>query len=223
MEVRYSFTAQFVRGGAIFANHAHKIEDVGLNKSDEASEAEHRSYVVSTVIQCAAAPESEIAEILLHGPGHHLGSNGIDISARDFLQPLADVIDDEPTLHRYELMLHILRRPSLDRGGNPFQSADLLVKLRNELVHYKSRWQEEMERQKLFARLKQLRFQEPPFITADTPFFPHKCLSASLASWCVNTSVAFITDFYARLGIESPLEAYAERIRVPSPRIQNPC
>jgi hypothetical protein len=61
MEVRYSFTAQFIRGGAIFANHAHNIEGNSLTKSDEASEAEHRSYVVSTVIQCAAALESEVA------------------------------------------------------------------------------------------------------------------------------------------------------------------
>jgi hypothetical protein len=217
MEVRYSFTAQFIRGGAIFANHAHNIEGNSLTKSDEASEAEHRSYVVSTVIQCAAALESEVAEILLHGPGHHLGSNGLDVSARDFLQPLAELIDQEPTLHRYELILHLLRRPALNRGGSPFQSADLLIKLRNELVHYKSKWQEEMERQKLFARLKQLRFQKPPFITEDTSFFPHKCLSASLASWSVNTAVAFITEFYVRLGIENPIKDYAERIEVPVP------
>ena len=223
MEVRYSFTAQFVRGGATFAKYAHEIEDTSFNSSDEASVAEHRSFVVSTVIQCAAALESEAAEILLHGPGHHLGSNGIDVPARDFLKPLADVIDDEPTLHRYELILHLLRRPSLDSGGNPFQSADLLIKLRNELLHYKSKWQAEMERQKLFARLKQLRFQKPPFVTEDTTFFPHKCLSASLASWCVNTSVAFITEFYIQLGIESPLKAFAERIKVPSPKIRNPC
>jgi hypothetical protein len=218
-QLRYSFTAQFIRGSAIFATHAHKIESDGVAAVSEDVQAEHRSYIVSAVVQCAAALEAEISEVARHGPGHHLGSNGLDAAAHTFLQPLVDVIDDQPTLHRYELILHLLRRPAIDRGAYPYQSADLLIKLRNELIHYKSKWGPEMEREKLFARLQKLRLEKPPFMSPNTNFFPHQCLSASLGSWCVTAAVTFINDFYAKLGVASPLKPHEAHLVVPSPRI----
>lgn len=218
-EVRYSFTAQFLRGGAIFAARAHKIEGDGADAASEEVQAEHRAYVVGAVIQCAAALEAEISEVAVHEPGHHLGSNGLDLSAQAFLRPFVDVIDDQPTLHRYELVLHLLRRPAIDRGVHPYQPADLFIKLRNELIHYKSKWGPEMDREKMFARLQQLRLEKPPFISPHTNFFPHQCLSASLASWSVTTVAAFINEFYSALGIASPLKAHEERLAVPPPRI----
>lgn len=218
-QLRYSFTAQFLRGSAIFATRAHEIERNVTDSVSEDTQAEHRSYIVSAVVQCAAALESEISEVTRHGPGHHLGSNGLDAAAYAFLQPLMDVIDEQSTLDRYELVLHLLQRPALNRGGHPYQPADLLIKLRNELIHYKSKWGPEMERQKLFDRLLQLRLEKPPFISVHTNFFPHQCLSASLASWCVITAGAFINDFYAKLGVASPLKAHEEHLVVPRPLI----
>src|SRR5258706_10562543 len=82
-DTRYSFTAQFLRGGAIFARRAHEIE-TSANVSEELR-SEHVACVVGAVTQAAAALEAEIYEILTHGPGHHLGSNGINATARDFL------------------------------------------------------------------------------------------------------------------------------------------
>lgn len=219
MPVRYSFTAQFVRGAVIFANKAQGIEAANISQITEELEAEYRSYVVSTVFQCAAALEAEIAEITQHGPGHHLGSNGLNAPARDFLQPLADVIDGESTLRRYELVLHILRLPALDRGTEMYRTTSLLVKLRNELIHYKSRWDSETDRAKLFTNLRQLRLEKPSFITSDTTFFPHQCLSASLASWCVLTTIDFITNFYSLLGVVSPLNPHLGHLVVPAPRV----
>jgi hypothetical protein len=219
MQIRYSFTAQFVRGGAIFANKAHEIEATNISEITEELAAEYRSYVVSTVFQCAAALESEIAEITQHGPGHQLGSNGLNVPAHNFLKPLADVIDGESTLRRYELVLHLLQLPALERGTDTYRTASLLIKLRNELIHYKSRWDSEIDRAKLFSSLRQLKLDKPSFIQTNTTFFPHQCLSASLASWSVITTISFITEFYSLLGIVSPLKPYLERLVVPAPRM----
>jgi hypothetical protein len=170
------------------------------------------------VVQCAAGLEAEVSEILQHGPGHHLGSHGLDVTAQAFLQPLADVIDSQSTLHRYELVLHLLERPALDRGRYPYQAADLLIKLRNELIHYRSQWGPEMEQKKLFTSLQQLRLDKAPFTSPDSNFFPHKCLSASLASWSVTSAVAFINTFYSLLGVDSPLKAHEPYLVVPPAR-----
>ena len=216
---RYSFTAQFIMGSAIFADRSHAIEGIDASTIDEKMRAEHLSYVVSAVVQCAAALESEISEITLHGPGHHLGSNRLDVVARDFLEPLMDVIDDQSTLQRYELVLHLLKKPAIAKGGQIHENADLLIKLRNELIHYKSKWGPEMDRQKFFSRLQRLGLEKPPFILPNANFFPHRCMSASLASWSVMAAVAYINDFYKNLGIKSPLQPYADRLIVPSVKI----
>jgi hypothetical protein len=196
---RYSFTAQFLRGGAIFARRVHELEADADESVSEELRSEHRAYVVGAVTQAAAALEAEISEVLIHGPGHHLGSTGVDASARDFLLPLADTIDGEPTLRRYDLVLHCLRKPSFDRGAYPYQVADLLTRLRNELIHCKSKWGEQMDGAKVFSRLEQLGFDKPAFMSAHTNFFTHRCLSASLASWSVttasNSSMLFITTW----------------------------
>jgi hypothetical protein len=148
-------------------------------------------------------------------PGFHLGSNVTDDIARDFLHPLAEMIDcHQKTIRRYELVLHLPGKPPLDKD-QIYESADLLVKLRNELVHYKSKGGQEMEGQKLFNRLKDLRFEKPSFVESNTNFFPHQLLGASCASWAVITATEFINAFYALLGFPSPLEPHKERLSVP--------
>jgi len=131
---RYSFTAQFLRGGAIFTHRAYEIEAGADASISDELRSEQVACVVGAVTQAAAALEAEISEILIHGPGHHLGSNGVDATARDFLSPLASAIDREPTLRRYDLVLHLLGKPAL-KGARPYQDADLLTRLRNELIH----------------------------------------------------------------------------------------
>jgi len=95
-----------------------------------------------------------------------------------------------------------------------------LIKLRNELIHYKSKWDSSMNDRKLFEQLEKLGFDKPTFVSPLANFFPHRCLNASLASWTVTTGVAFINGFYGELGIVSPLVAHAAHLTVPSPR---PC
>jgi hypothetical protein len=76
-----------------------------------------------------------------------------------------------------------------------------------------------MERAKVFARLRQLKFDKPTFMSPHTNFFPHQCLSASLASWAVTTGVDFINTFYNNLAVASPLIAHTAHLIVPRPRI----
>lgn len=154
------------------------------------------------------ALSSESAEITLHGPGNHLGSDGIDRQALDFLAPLADFIDDQDALTRFKVVLHLLKKPPFREGEQPWQDMTVLVRLRNELVHYKSRWGKEMEGQKLYKTLRHLGLAKPPFVPLNANYFPHQFLSAASAAWSVRTAVSFLNGFYDRLGIESRLKPY---------------
>ena len=228
--LRFSFTASFLRGAVLFARQAREVEDTTGNAADEETQYEHRAYVVSAIMQSVAALEAEISEVIRHGPGHHLSSNGTDVVSRDFLRSQADIIEREakkqkktPTLlYRYDRVLDLLKKPALNRGALPYQDAALLVKLRNEIVHYESQWGQEMERKNLFQGLENLRFEKPPFITSNQNFFPYHILSASCTSWAASTATEFINMFYSLLGFSSPLEAHMAALSsVPPVRYRN--
>jgi hypothetical protein len=213
-DTRYSFMPQFLEAAAIFARRSAEIERTAGPDTTDLLRSEHRGCVVSVIMQCAAALETEIYEITVYGPGYHLGSNGIDHKARDFLLPCAEMIDHQDVGSRYELVLHLLKKPELSRSTQPFQDTALLVRLRNELVHYKSKWGNEMENNKFQHSLRQLNHPKPPFVSELSNFFPHLCLSAACAAWAVETTVAFLDAFYSRLGIAGRLDPYRSRLVV---------
>ena len=138
-DTRYSSTAQFLRGAAIFAHHAHSIKNI-LGTPSQEEVVEHRSYVVGAVLQAVAALESEVSEIVLHGPGHHLGSNGADVQARERLSAEWPALDRMTTREKYDKGTQIFGKGPIHWGVRPYQSAALLIKLRNEIIHYKSKW-----------------------------------------------------------------------------------
>ena len=204
-DTRYSFTAQFLCSSAIFARRCAAIERAD---PDEETRTEHRGLVTAAIMQCTAAIEAESAELTIHGPGYHLGSDGIDRRGRDFLVPLAELIDRQEVMERYTTILHLLGKRPLSKGNKPSQHMAILVKVRNELVHYKSQWGEDMERRDLFKALQQLHLSKPPFVSLDTNFFPHQFLGAACAAWSVRTAVTFLNTVYERLEIISPLDPY---------------
>jgi hypothetical protein len=163
-------------------------------------------------MQSTAALESEIWEVMVYGPGHHRGTNGTDEPARELLAPLADLIDRKNVLERYWLVLHLLKKDPLDRGLREWENAALVVGLRNELVHYKSRWGEELSRSKLLKALEAKGHQKPPFI-GSTSYFPFRCLSAACAAWAVESCVAFLDAFYTNLGFPERLNTVREWLR----------
>jgi hypothetical protein len=211
-DTRYTFTGQFLESSAIFVRQARAIEAQSSAQTDDATRCQHRGLVCSVIMQCVAALETEAHETCVHGPGSHLGSNGTDSTARDFLVPVAEFVDGQSALTRFDLILHLLQRPSLDKGSNPYQSAVLVVRLRNELVHYKSRWGAEMERNKLQAALRSLGHKPPPFTHPSMNFFPHLCLSAACAEWALASVVEFLESFYVALGVPSRFKDYRSRL-----------
>lgn len=207
IDSRYSFTVQFLLGAYLQSRLAAQIEGESATRVTEEDRVVHRSHVASAVMQSCASLESAISEICEHGPGHHMGSNGVDATAREFLRPLAGMIDKQSALARFDTVLHLLGKPSFARGTQPYQDATLLVKLRNEVVHYKSQWRSAGEQSRLMLSLKQQGLSAPPFYM-DAMFFPHQCLSAARAEWAVRTAVAFLDAFFDKLGSGNVLDGY---------------
>jgi hypothetical protein len=211
-DTRYTFTGQYLEASAIFVRLARTMEATASRNTDDSTRCEHRGLICAVIMQCAAALETEAHEVCTYGPGSHLGSNGTDHEAQRFLSPIADVVDERDTMSRFELILHLLRKQPLNKGAEPFQSAALVVRLRNELLHYKSRWGADMASNKLYAALQSLQHSPPAFTDPSMNFFPHRCLSADCAAWALRSVVAFLEEFYHLLGVPSRLEKYRSRL-----------
>jgi hypothetical protein len=215
MDVRYSLTPLFLAGAAAQSRLAREIESRSGEKASREDEIAHRGFVIGAVLQSAAAIEADLWNVVHNGPGEPLGTNRIDSKARDFLAPLADMLDGERTMERCAYVLHLLGKPAFERGCNPWQDAALLVRLRNELVHYKSRLASEVDQTSFVEALRSQALPEPPFRAPNTlGWFPHGCLSAARAAWAVKASSAFIDGFNERLGVRSPLAHWQDDLQV---------
>jgi hypothetical protein len=205
LATRYAFTPQFVAGSVLLARRAAEIE--AMPDADEIAHTEHRSLVVAAIMQATAAIETELSEIVMHGPGCHLGSGATDTAARDFLSALEPLIDKQSgVLNRWQTLLYLLKRPAFDKGAQPYQGADLLVSLRNELVHHKSQWGGALTRNALIHRLMEKRFAVPNWVLSEHNDFPFRILVADCAEWASRTSAAFIDHAYEMLGVVSVLD-----------------
>lgn len=201
MDMRSSLTNTFLSASILFAKRANDIE---INNPSspiiEKYRIEHQGAVLAAIMQSVASLEAEMYEVLEHGPGHHLGSNGLDVEAQKFLNPMINLIDSEEILERYALVLHLLKKKPLERSTVHWEHALLLVRLRNSVVHYKSRWNRDIETTKLLKSLRKLGHPKPPFVSEHSSFFPHQCLNAACAKWAINSALSFLNLFYANLG-----------------------
>jgi hypothetical protein len=213
-DARYSLTVTFLHSAALFARRATEIEASTTAETLTGDLLdEHHGCVLAAVMQSVAALESEIHEVIVHGPSHHLGSSDFNAIGRDALRPLTKRDRRKGrnrALKRYARALILLgvERP---RTFALWRDAVFLVKYRNELTHYKSKWGENIDN-KFIARLIRLKLPRARFISKDENRFPRTYLSAAYATWAVRRSLAFLREFFARLGAKSPVTHLESKI-----------
>lgn len=200
-------------GASALCREAFAIEALDPTSVTQEQKVAHMGFVIGAIVETATALEAQSWEVLAWGPGHHRGTQPEYQSEREMLSPMADVVEKQPILERYAIILHLLGRESMDTSAQPWQDAALLVRLRNGLVHYKARPGRELARQKLIRALMDQRLSDPPFYDPNLAFFPHRCLSASRASWAVEAGLAFLDSFSELLGGGNPREMFADWMR----------
>ncbi len=215
MDIRSGLTTQFLMAAVSHARSSVEMESRGVETITEEDKVSYRGFVISALLQSVAALECEIWDVVYYGPGHHLGSPHIEGNAKKLLKPLAELIDGQPVLERFRIVLHLLNKTGLDPGSQPWQDTSLVIRLRNELVHYKSRWGEELDELKFIKALKQKKHAKPFFMVGkNTNFFPYECLSAACATWAVRSCIAFLNVFSSNLGFPDRLAPYQERLKL---------
>jgi len=102
-------------------------------------------------------------------------------------------------LGKYQLALLCAEKPVLDLGSGPAQAAEVLVALRNTLVHFKPETQDLETPKKLEKSLRPRIRENQQEIGA--PWFPNSAMSAGCAGWACKVARELVDEWQQRLGL----------------------
>jgi hypothetical protein len=178
----------------------------------------HRSYATSCVLSAVAFLEAFINAVWQDAadatPGEHSDyTQGIPDTAMAVLRELWTGREKAERamslLGKYQLALVCCGYDRMDAGAEPYQSADVLATLRNELVHFKPTWWHSSGDEKGFVqklRYKITTERENQQAIGD-PWYPNKAMGAGTADWACDTAIAFAREWHARMKLAHDFEA----------------
>jgi hypothetical protein len=193
--MRNYFSTHLLWAARDMASKAAAIEST--HTGDSLFDIEHRSYIVGSVVSAASFLEAMVNELFQDAyDGHGIRDDG-------YIAPLsARTIElmggwwaesgegSEPVLTKYQLLLLFAEQPELDKGAEPYQSAALLARLRNALVHYKSE-SVTAEVEHRFTKALRGKFLDNRLMAGSgNPWWPDHALGAGCAQWAFDSAKA---------------------------------
>lgn len=133
---------------------------------------------------------------------------GISGSALSTMRELWGVERKLSVLNKFQLALVCTGHEPMPTGAEPFDSVDVLITLRNALVHFKPASHASDSDLKMVRRLKSKitpRIEYPAHIQ---PWFPNKALGAGTAAWACDTAVAFARDWHSRMEMPTDFDTF---------------
>ena len=203
-----AFAIQHMMAAARFSRQCGEIQAANAGKPLGPFFDEMIACVSATVMLSVAAMESNINEYLSDPsklfPALNAGATDAFVSLTNSL----------PILEKYQKVLEVRGLEVLDRGAQLYQDVDILVALRNELVHFHPEWHDEQERHAKLGRKLAYRFEPSPFISKENGvMFPQRFVGHGCAQWAVHASLAFIRAFSERVGANDKFERFMERMQ----------
>lgn len=188
-----------------FAAQVERVEQENAGKPFGEFWEEILHYSLGVATLSVAALESYANEHLADGA---LSSTSLSPTASESIGAL---IDREAILSKFDLILQLRTGRSLDLGSSVVQCADLLIKVRNAVVHFKPEWHDEAgAHSKLSARLDG-RFTRSPYFPGEG-LFPRAWATRSFASWALQSTAAFLEHFEQASELDSKLAPFRERM-----------
>jgi hypothetical protein len=117
----------------------------------------------------------------------------------------------QPILRKYSLVLAFRAQKRLDFGATPVQNVDVLIRLRNAVVHFRPEWFDAKEEHQKLSKRMQYRFTASPFLPGEL-LFPRAWASQSFAEWAVRSTVSYLDYFYAEAKLKNPIEQFRDRL-----------
>lgn len=230
VRVKHRYSYDHLKSAIFFAKNARELEQKYENTFESLPpdkqttiREEYSAFVTSATILSVAFIEGHINEFFdnISGKKSESQSSGPIINKlyEDYSENFKiiqsifyykeDIYDRLSLLKKYDFALACFNKEPFEKGKNPYQDINLIIKLRNSLVHYYPEYHpaqiEGMEdEQHQIEKQLQKKFALNPFYeNTGNPFFPYKCLSYGSAKWAIKTSYKFVNKFYSKFDLES--------------------
>lgn len=182
----------------------------------------HLAYVIGTLLTSVCFLESFINEVLFDLSGKESGIFLTDMKRKQREDIVAanlwELLGDRKSISivdKYQLTLMVAGKKPFEKGEPPLQDIELIIGLRNELVHFKPEWFvakdegiKRIHKWEKKLRAKKIRFN-PKFENTEI-FFPYKMFGYGLAKWIVETCIKFSDEFLLRMGLNPTFPPYNE-------------
>jgi hypothetical protein len=210
--IRHYFSGRYRSGAQYFARRAADIEAGGSDALQGEDFIAHHSSVTGALMHAVAFLEALVNEVLTDAAeGKTTAVRGLTPTQVAEVRKLVALPQTNrlSVLEKYDALHVILIGTPLDKSKDPYQSVQLLVKLRNALVHFfpeslpsESTRGESDEIHRLEKSLRH-RFADNQRTGPGNPWYPDKCLGAACAQWAIDSARVFTDTMSRTLGIQT--------------------
>jgi hypothetical protein len=201
-----SFSGDHIKSACLFSRQAREVEQRYDPKLYGEMHTRMIAYATGAVLASVAFLEAVINELLSVAaePTKH-PPLGTQLPAQ-LVSSLGDLwklpsTDRAPTLDKFQLALIAARKPLFNKGAQPYQDADILIGLRNDLVHYRPKAVVIFSKVEPSAVVRYKfagKFVRNPRFPSDAEYFD-AYLGHGCAQWAVRTSLALTDEFFKRM------------------------
>jgi hypothetical protein len=170
---------------------------------------EHRGHVLSSIIASAAFLEAMVNELYQDAADGHAAPDAyvtpLSTSCQRLMADLwrATAEGRLGTIQKYEMLLAFADAPPLVRGGQTYEDATLVLRLRNAILHYRP--EDRSAQDEAHAMEKRLRgkFPDNALMTGSgNPWWPDHALGYGAAAWAHRSVRALADHVSDALGID---------------------
>ncbi|WP_435272818.1 hypothetical protein [Streptomyces parvulus] len=184
------------------ANDAQDREN-SLAGDENLFDLRHRGYVLTAIVESVAFLEAAINEIYkdaFEGRGSY--SEELAEDCKNYMAALWGAAGDRlPVLDKYDLALSFAGKELLAKGEEPYQSARLLILVRNYVVHYKPH-DRSTDDPHAFEKSLKGKFADNLLMDGSgNPWFPDHAFGAGCADWSWRAARSFAEEFGRRIDI----------------------
>ena len=168
----------------------------------------HRAYVTNSILSAVAFLEAAINELYQDAADNHESYiTKLNADSKQLMSDFWQFTEERNRsafnlLDKYQIALTFLRKPQFDSGQSPYQDVTLVVRLRNELVHFKPKSLGGDVEHKLARQLRGKFAENKLMDGSGNPWFPDKCLGHGCAQWAVASVTNFADQFFAAIDVE---------------------
>jgi hypothetical protein len=178
----------------------------------------HHSHAITAVLSAVAFLEAFIKAIWQDAadskPGQHTPyTDGIPDDAMATMRKQwngTEQVEGISLLTKFEVALVCARQEPMNTDAEPYQSVDVLIPLRNNLVHFKpqSHPTEQNDIKKLVRQILEKTTQaRKNRERIGQQGFPNIALRAECADWACKSTIAFAREWHARMGLTHDFDA----------------